>query len=750
MRRPFLWFLISLSVGIATAEYAEGWITAAVVIAITAAAVFFAVKNKIWEPMYMPFIAVIGFMLCRSAMLPADKAAESMTERNINICGTVRESHISDSGRIVVALDTKYITDGGIYCGEGLKIYLTADEADVRAGDIIEAEARLYTFEEPTNPYQTDYRKYMLSKGFDYSAWCEKAEKTGESGGLIYWIEGLREEVNDFWEENLPEKEASLAKALTTGYKYDIDSETETVFRNMGISHALAISGLHISAVSGIIFYILTKIFHLKKRKAIPIVSAFLILFLAFTGFSPSAVRAVIMAVTTFAALLLYKNSDGLNTVAFSAFVMLCVNPLYLRNVSFQLSYFGITAVVFAGDIVKEIKGKVTKTVIFSTVVWAAVTPVTMYYFGGTSLASVLSNIIAVPYISLVTGLAVPSALLFFTPLGKTAAKVIYILLHLYNTVSESVPTGLFYIETAKPSLYAVAAVYIFMLTAVIFRKNRVVLKRTAAVFGVFLAVMAGINLGAEPETVFFDAGQGDASVIYIPNELTAVIDGGPKGGGTRAVMPYLKAKGTKADILFITHTDSDHADGAIELINEDMVRQIVLSDTNHSDKLDEVLKAANENNVPIFYAAEGDIVETESCRIECIYPDGRESRSENSASLVLAAKINGTEILFTGDIEAEDEEYLLGKTVSCDIIKIAHHGSKTSSTENFIAATGAYTAVIEAAEGNIYGFPHEEVLERLENYGMDVYVTGNDGAVTVICDRDGYRIRTFKGEKRK
>ena len=116
----------------------------------------------------------------------------------------------------------------------------------------------------------------------------------------------------------------------------------------------------------------------------------------------------------------------------------------------------------------------------------------------------------------------------------------------------------------------------------------------------------------------------------------------------------------------------------------------------------------------------------------------------ENNNSLVLKTEINGTEFLFTGDIEAEDEKYLMNSDIECDIIKIPHHGSKTSSTEAFIEAVNADIAVIEAAEDNIYGFPHEEVVERLNNNGCDIYVTGKDGAVTVYCRDNKYEISTY------
>lgn len=119
----------------------------------------------------------------------------------------------------------------------------------------------------------------------------------------------------------------------------------------------------------------------------------------------------------------------------------------------------------------------------------------------------------------------------------------------------------------------------------------------------------------------------------------------------------------------------------------------------------------------------------------------------ENSTSLVLKIKYGDTSVLFTGDIEEQDEEYLLDSDIDCDIIKIAHHGSKTSSTYEFLNKTGADIAVIEADDNNIYGFPHQEVVDRLNELGMDIYVTGQDGAVTVYDNGENFRIKKQNGE---
>ena len=142
-----------------------------------------------------------------------------------------------------------------------------------------------------------------------------------------------------------------------------------------------------------------------------------------------------------------------------------------------------------------------------------------------------------------------------------------------------------------------------------------------------------------------------------------------------------------------------------------------------------------------------GDTLELDGCAFKCLYPDGPGAKSENEASLVIKVSLGETDILFTGDISEDNEKELLKRDIDCDIIKIAHHGSSTSSSEPFLVMTGADTAVIEAGEGNMYGFPNEEVTRRLDSLGMETYITGRDGAVAFYMDDDGTvkDVKTFR-----
>lgn len=749
MRRPFVWFVLGLAVGIIGGMYLTGLKAAAVFIFCVASALGFSYKNRIFEYMYVPLLAVIGFMLCRSAMGTADISSEKIVGRESVVVGMVRNYYITESGKTAVTVKTKSITDGNITCEKSQKIFLTAEDAEVHAGDVIEAHGKLYCFEEPTNPYQTDYRIYMKSKGYDYSFWCDDIRKISTDNGIIYKIEKARENVNRFFDENMGESEAAIAKALTTGYKYDIPDNTEKTFRNLGISHVLAVSGLHVSLVSGILFALLRVVFKMRKRTAAVPTAIFLTAYFIFTGCSPSAARAVIMTLTAFAALVFYKNSDRYNTIAFSAFILLCINPLYLWNVSFQLSFLGITAVVLALDIIKNTgrTSKTAKAFIFSVIIWIITTPLTMYYFGGVSLIAPIANIVIVPYISIVTGAAVVSSAVSATPIGAAAVRFLDCLLEFYNLAADKIPSEVLYMSTAKPSLYAVIIMYILIFACLIFGTKKYANRFMIGAFSAFMVLQCVVNKTAPAEIVFFDAGQGDASIIHIPEKFTAVVDGGPSGEAENTVIPYLNAKGEKADVLFITHMDSDHSGGALELIENDMTELVVVSDTKHNEILDKVIDEADKNNIEVYYASAGDKFVTDRYTVECLYPFyGDMTAEENESSLVLKADIDGIKILFTGDIEYEDEIRLMDSDIECDIIKIAHHGSNTSSSADFIEKTNADIAVIESGENNIYGFPHKQVLDTLEEYGVETYITGENGAVKVVLKKDGYDVKTYKG----
>lgn len=750
MKRPFVWFAVGLITGILSAAYLNTVVFAAVIIIIAAVSVLLGTKNKVYEYFYVPVLCAAGFILCSHALNVYTYPGAVLDNKDVYVSGTVRSYYIKEDGNAAINLETNRIVfDDGVY-NDKIKIFVTSENINVRAGDIIKVRGRLYGYDEPTNPYQTNYKMYMFSNGYGCNMWAESLENTGiDNDGLIYKIEKARENANDFFDSIMSEDAASVIKALTTGYKYDIDEDTRNNYKNLGISHLLAVSGIHVSVIAGAIFVLLTKILKIRRRAAMPIASVFLVLYLFFTGVSPSAMRAVMMTITFYVGYMISRNGDRLNITAFSAFIMLILSPMYLWNVSFQLSYAGITAVALTEDIIKDYKniGNLSKALMFSLLVWIMTTPLTMYYFGGVSIIAPITNILFVPFLSFSTGLGILAALLSIFGEGIIVGKIAGRMIVIYNTFGDKIGTEGFYMDTMKPSLLAVIGIYAFILLVIYFRNSKRKLICTSAGFSAFCIVYAAVMAASPAKIVFFDAGQGDASAVYIPGKFMAVIDGGPDGGAESSVIPYIQSKSGKADILFISHTDTDHAEGALEIIERGLTKSVVLSDYADPGRAVEIIRTAEKMNIPVSFADAGDSFGNEICRIECLYPIDGWAESENETSLVLKFSVGETDVLFTGDISSDSETELLKSDIDCDIIKAAHHGSKNSSSEEFLRMTGAEFAVIEAEENNIYGFPHMDVIQRLDDLNIETYVTGRDGAVTFYLDESGKieDIKTFK-----
>ncbi|MBQ9757712.1 MAG: MBL fold metallo-hydrolase [Clostridia bacterium] len=271
----------------------------------------------------------------------------------------------------------------------------------------------------------------------------------------------------------------------------------------------------------------------------------------------------------------------------------------------------------------------------------------------------------------------------------------------------------------------------------------------------VVAAVLAALAAKTYPESVapenfavtFVDVGQGDATFFKAPCGTTVLFDGGEADEYESQLLPFLEsAIHEKVDIAIVSHYHSDHEGGIYESVLDGMVKKLILPDYPDSDGTKRGLeKAAKKSGCEIEYVSKGDTIEiSEDFSLEVLHPDagGMEGNNfHNNSSLVLMARCFDTEILLTGDIESRAEsEICLEKDIECDILKVAHHGSSSSSSKRFLVAANPTYAAISAGEGNSYGHPHYEVLESLENEDVRVYRTDMDGDITFEIATDGIK----------
>ena len=260
----------------------------------------------------------------------------------------------------------------------------------------------------------------------------------------------------------------------------------------------------------------------------------------------------------------------------------------------------------------------------------------------------------------------------------------------------------------------------------------------------------------------FLDIGQGDASVVELPDKKVMLIDGGTyePDMGRRVVAPYLWSKGIrKVDYIILSHPHSDHFGGLIYIIDNFDVGEI-WSNGRLSTEAEDLFRKIREKNISYKVLSRGDLLEGEKYKIHVFHPYHEfyagsprgELSNQNSDSLVLRIESDNTSLLFTGDIEMEAEDNLLhlGKWLESDIIKVPHHGSSTSNSGEFIRTVSPDTAVVSAGRNNPFKHPHQETLWRYRDEGVRLLRTDIDGAVTIISGGDTYELKTYEDSRFK
>lgn len=510
------------------------------------------------------------------------------------------------------------------------------------------------------------------------------------------------------------------------------------------------------------------------------------------TGSQAAAVRAVIMFGVSIGALLGKRTYDFLSALSLASILVLAESPLYLCDSSFLLSFgavLGLAAVhpvLFPrerrkknrkkwGRIRKELKMAAAS----SLSVWSILLPITMYFFCEISVWGFFVNLVILPTVGvlLISGLA--GGVLGILPtafLGKIGALPGVFLLECYlrgGELLQELPVFLWI--TGRPEIWQ-CGIYYLILAGILeakfrSRKKEVRKERRGTGKGVvkncFLAGQtAAFMLGmlllflqpgkSEWKVTFLDVGQGDCACIQKGREICYLIDGGSSSVskvGQYRILPYLKSEGIrKVDGIFVSHMDEDHISGILELLEMCAekrtgmkIDRLFLTKCRETDEQREGLEQAGKKaGCRIFYINKGSTVTMEDLKITCLSPE-KETMESNEGSQVLLADMDGFSLLFTGDVEGDGEEQLLAvcreKGISCDILKVAHHGSRNSTSEKLLDVVNPRAAVISCGEDNSYGHPHQELIHRLEDRKIHIFQTQNAGAVFAVWKEEKIRM---------
>ena len=562
-------------------------------------------------------------------------------------------------------------------------------------------------------------------------------------------------------ESNFPNETIPLATALLFGSSDLITQNTMDNYRELGIVHLLAISGLHITIIVAIVYNLLLRI-GLTREKCIVILLVCLPIYGILTGASPSVNRSVFMTMLFLVGRRWVKSGQfvAIDVIAMTFLIYLFVDPYVLFNVGFQLSFLvTFTLLLSAPYILKMTQHPISLLLTTSFLSMLCSAPILLYFFFEFSIISVLVNILYIPVFNVIL---LPYLLFVFVLhllLGSLIDPLLYPLNEMIiftNNLTEKIadlPWNT--IVLGRPSmLFILLYGWGLFLFFVLWEKGVKGMKKFFLFlfpFILFLGQYMLTNLSLDGEVTFLDVGQGDCIFIRLPfGKGNYLIDTG--GGltfdkqpwqerdhafdvGEDTVVPFLKSKGvTTIDKLILTHGDTDHAGSAEAILQEMKVQELVLSDRKEKNELErKLIGMAQSEGIAIRNVHAGDSWRVGENRFYILSPEGNSQGDSNNGSIVLYTELGGLKWLFTGDLEAEGEEKLMKKnpTLNVDVLKVGHHGSKSSTTEDFLERISPQWAIISVGENNRYQHPHQEVLDRLQKNEINIYRTDQLGAIT-------------------
>ena len=562
---------------------------------------------------------------------------------------------------------------------------------------------------------------------------------------LRHWIQCMLESA-------FPDDTAAFAKALFLGDASDLSYEVDTAFKASGIRHIIAVSGLHVSILFSAIYFISGKRRGLTALLGIPA----LLLFAAVTGFTPSVTRACVMQILMILAMLLDREYDPQTALSFAALIMLVLNPLAITSVSLQLSVgcmAGISLVasrirgwILSDKCLGEAKGNGVKakvkrffagsvSITLASMVFTA--PLSALYFGTISIVGVLTNLLTLWIVAfLFCGiLAVCLVGIFWIHGAQGIAWVVSWGIRFVIWTAQlfsKVPVAVVYTKSVYIVLWLIFC-YIIFAVFLFLKKRRPAVLASCAVIGLCVALIVSWvePLKDECRVTVLDVGQGQC-VLLQSGGRTYMVDCGGMGAERTAdeAAQTLFAQGiTKLDGMIITHFDSDHCEGAVNLLSRIDADLVLLPVAEDETGTQEAIANVTEGTI---YSV-SDMVELTYSNAAISVIPSHLGDSDNESGLCVLFQSENCAILITGDRNAFGELLLLRSVdvPDLDVLIVGHHGSKYSTGEVLLEQTKPEIAIISVGENNPYGHPAEETLERLKEFGCTVYRTDLHGTVT-------------------
>ena len=682
--------------------------------------------------------------------------------RIIEVVGKVKIKLESVEGNSVILkpilVNNKKIKYGNI------QLWKSDLKNNIEHGDLVIARMKLSKPQKASNPGGFSYFKYLKKKNIYSVGNVFEIYKIQNHFLLSKPIIKIKRYLLGVVDKKISTPVNEFIKALILGEKSNLNKNWETRFRRAGANHLLAISGLHIGFITLFILFLL-KPFSFSNRVVNLILTGFLLIYVIMTGFRASVLRASLLVLLFRYFKQMELKVDFYNMISIVLFIILLIDPYKLFSVGLQLSFLVLLMIV---SWTKILKRYLHTSLAVSFAAQLGSIPLTAYYFNTLSPAGIITNLWAIPLVSIIVFLTLSHFVLYliFPFLSNFTGQLIYLTTIVLNKgikVMSKLPSA--EIKVSTPSIATVLIYYIILFLVAYIIRNKDNMKSNKInifkILSIILLIIFVFTIIIRPtnnnllEIYCLDVGQGDSIVIKIPDGQTILVDTGSSTlTGSKAeknIIPFLLNQNIKMiDYHIITHFDGDHSAGAENLINKGFIRNLIISKQydvtqNYAKK---TIEAATEKNIRIFWTEKQDILKLNDLKLKFIAPlKDTIFKNRNDNSIVFKLIYKDFEMLFTGDLEEKAERMVLKSMdtnkLRSDILKVAHHGSETSSIDSFIKAVAPKEAVISVG-ANEYGHPNKSVLNRLVDNNTRIWRTDHNGAVIIKTDGHKYNINGY------
>ena len=663
-----------------------------------------------------------------------------------------------------------------------------------RYGDRIRLAARLRMPQNFGNPGEFDYSGNLAREGIYVTGYVKNERwiavlDSRQSNGWKIVIEGIRDRLRDFIDNSGVENTA-IIKALIIGEAGEIPKGIRDNFSITGTAHILAISGLNIGIIAFVVYWIALRLFSLSERlmlaadiKKLAAVSSIIpvLLYGVIAGLSVSTQRAIIMVLIFILSVVINRGKGLYNTLAAAAFVILIISPPAVYDISFQLSFVSVLAIIYLVPkfqrlyypeiksdamepksalkemVLKHIGNYIFNPLAVTVAASIGTAPFVAYHFHRVSTIGAISNLIVVPFmgfIAVILGLASG----FISFFSQTAAGILLKFSDIaikFSVWIVDIFARLPYssVFTATPTVLEAVLLYLLIICIAEFKRARFF----KYVLPVVIIILSGnhifwhyrLNYNHNLKVTFISVGQGDSALVEFPYGKRMLIDGGGFYGddfdvGERIIAPFLwKNKIENVDYIALSHPQTDHMKGLRFIAERFNVKEFLWNgDIGEDTSYKELIRTIYENNISRSAVDESTPpLDINGVKVEFLNPRHDKRVGWNNDSVVLKLTYKNVGFLFTGDIEDIAEASLIekGDAIKATVLKVPHHGSRTSSTAEFLKEVNPLVAVVSLGYLNPFGFPHPEILRRYRDLNIPLLRTDTQGAITI--ETDGMKI---------